>query len=177
MIDTRRAHRRVALALLSLAAFAVTGCASSSSGGGSSSSAAPSSSTSGPATSASAAVSSTAAAAGGGDVKKACSDYVALKKINDEFDQIGDNLSAGKGLMGSLVGTAADFAEAAPSVVASAAKGYLGAVTTLKAYVAKATSIQQLRQESASDPVLKNALVTLGSSSKQIETWSKAVCA
>jgi hypothetical protein len=171
-----RRFRRGVLVPLGFVALALAGCGSSAPSGGGSPAASSTSAASSTATSAPAA-SSTAAAAGGGDVKKACADYVELKRINDEFDKLGSDLSSGNRLMSTLVTTATGFADAAPSVVTKPAKDYLGAVTTLKSYVAKAKSTEQLHQQSASDPVLKNALVTLGASAKQIETWSKTVCA
>lgn len=179
--ETGRA-RRCALAALALTTLTLAGCSSSTTGGkgssgptsGGSSQPGTSSLPGGP--SASGGSTSGSSSGGGGGSAAACADITSLMTINKEFDGIGSDIGKGKVLIVSLQGAAAKFAQDAPSGISAAAGAYSGAIATLKTYVDKATSINELHGKSSSDPKLKSALTSLSSSGSQIDTWRSANC-
>lgn len=187
MINRPRGIRRGAMAALASTTLALAACAGGTTDGkGSSRPSAAGSSLSFPSTSSGptdGAPSGTPSSGNtsvtpsvGNIAQAACADITSLMKVNNEFDGIGSDVGKGRILVASLQQVAVKLSQDAPDDLSSAATTYQGAVETLKSYVDKATSIDELHSESSSDPTLRAALSELSSSGKQIDTWRSANC-
>lgn len=187
MINRPRSIKRGAMAALASTTLALAACAGSTTDGkGVSSPSAAGSSSSFPSTSSVPTDGSDSATPSSGDTsvtpsgsnvaQAACADITSLMKVNNEFDGIGSDVGKGRILVASLQQVAVKLSSDAPDDLSSAATTYQGAVDTLKSYVDKATSIDELHTESSSDPTLRTTLSALSSSGKQIDTWRSANC-
>lgn len=109
-----------------------------------------------------------------GGIAAACDDIAAIRAANKDVNS--SSVTKVRALFATIERAATDLVRDAPKDIAAPAAAFLRAVTTLKGFVDKVSSIDQLSQQTQQDPKLAGAFTDLATSDQRISVWAASKC-
>lgn len=111
----------------------------------------------------------------GASKASACADVAAFRAANGKTPA-SPSLTELRAQFAAFAGAGADLVRDAPPDLASAAKGLLHAVNTLRPYLDDVNSVDELAGQTQSNPKLAAAFTALAAADQRVSAWAASNC-